>query len=120
MTFYAKAIELDPGFADAYAGYARVAVEIWRWDYDFVLSSAVARKRAYDTAGQALKLDPNNSRAYTALAVLQLGNGRHAEAIASARRAVSLNPNDAEAVANLAVVLVYSGETTQALAEIKR
>jgi adenylate cyclase len=116
MAFYGKAIELDPSFADAQAGYARAAVQILRYDFDYLMSSAVARKRAYDAAGRALELDPNNSRAYVALAVLQLGDGRHADSIASARRAVNLDPSDSEALANLGMILAYSGEPTEAVA----
>ena len=31
ITFYGKAIELDPNFADAQAGYALAAVQALRW-----------------------------------------------------------------------------------------
>jgi adenylate cyclase len=114
LAFYGKAIELDPNFADAQAGYALMAVQVSRYS-EFGMSPPVARKRAYDAAGHALETDPNNSRAYVALAVLQLGDGRHADAIASARRAVSLGPSDPEALANLGMILAYSGEPTEAV-----
>jgi adenylate cyclase len=65
---------------------------------------------------RALELDPDNSRAYLALALLQLHDGRHADAIASARRAVSLGPNDPEALATLGMILAYSGEPAEAVA----
>jgi adenylate cyclase len=120
LGFYHKAIELDPGFAEAHAGYARAAVEVMRLDYDQVLAPAIARKYAYDAAGRALALDAANARAYAALAVLQLDDRRHAEAVASGRRAVALNPNDAEAAANLAVVLAFSGESAEAVAAIEQ
>jgi adenylate cyclase len=113
--FYSKAIELDHNFAEAYAGYARVMVETWRSDRNELLPSALARKRAYDAAGQALALDARNARAYTVLAILQLGDKRHADAIASARRAIELNANDSEAHANLAFILSYSGEPEEAV-----
>ena len=116
LTFYAKAIDLDPQFADAYAGYARGVVEIWRLDYHNLLGAALARKRAYDAAGQALQLDPDNARAYSVLALLQLGDRRHADAIESARKAVSVKPSDAEAHANLGLVLTYAGQPAEAVA----
>jgi adenylate cyclase len=116
LAFYRKASELDPNFADAQAGYALAAVQILRYDFDYLMSSAVARKRAYDAASRALEQDPNNSRAYLALAVLQLGDGRHTDSIASARRAVALGPNDPEALANLGMILSYSGESTESVA----
>jgi adenylate cyclase len=116
LQFYDKAIQLDPNFSDAQAGYARAAVEIWRLSYAYPFSSVVIRKRAYDAAGRAIKLDGNNGRAFTALAMLQLSDGRHDEAVISARRAVALNPSDAEAILNLAVILAYSGESSEAVA----
>ena len=52
--------------------------------------------------------------------MLQLSEGRHDEAISSARRAVTLNPSDAEAFLNFAVILAYSGETTEAVGFVER
>lgn len=118
LSFYQKAVELDPDFADAHAGIARVAVDVWRNDYNYLWSAAVARKIAYDAAGQALKLDPNNARAHTVLALLQLVDGRDVEARDSATRAVEVQPNDAEAFGNLALVLAYTGSREQAVAEL--
>lgn len=120
LSFYQKAIDLDPGFANAHAGVARVAVDVWRNDYNYLWSAAVARKIAYDAAGQALKLDPNNARAHTVLALLQWVDGREAEARNSANIAVATQPNDAEAAANLALILVHTGSREKAVAEIER
>ena len=120
LSYYQKAIDLDPDFANAHAGIARVAVDVWRNDYNQIWSAAVARKIAYDAAGQALKLDPNNARAHTVLALLQLVDGRHAEAIDSANRAVTAQPNDPEAFGNLALVLAHTGNHEQAIAEMEK
>ncbi|EJK83633.1 adenylate/guanylate cyclase domain-containing protein [Rhizobium sp. AP16] len=120
LSYYQKAIDLDPNFADAHAGIARVAVDVWRNDYNFLWSAAVARKIAYDAAGQALKLDPNNARAHTVLALLQLVDGREAEARESANRAVAAQPNSAEAAGNLALILSHTGNHDEAIAEIDR
>jgi adenylate cyclase len=123
LEYYSKAIDLDPKFADAHAGYARVAVEVFRFDEDQVMPAPLARKQAYDAAGKALELDPNNSRAFTVLAILQQSDGRSEDAIKSATRAVSLSPNDAEARANLGLILSYAGrheEAVTAVEEAKR
>ena len=42
-----------------------------------------------------MELDAKSGRAYSVLAVLQMVDGRHTEAIESARKAVVLRPNDA-------------------------
>ncbi|KGD99943.1 adenylate/guanylate cyclase domain-containing protein [Rhizobium sp. YS-1r] len=120
LSFYQKAIDLDPGFANAHAGIARVAVDVWRNDYNFLWSAAIARKIAYDAAGQALKLDPNNARAHAVLALLQWVDGRETEALESAKTAIAAQPNDAEAYGNLALILAHTGSRGQAITEIER
>ncbi len=123
LDHYAAAIREDPDFAEAHAGYAQVALEIWWRDYNQVLSGAVARRRALDSAGRALELDPENARAYAVLSLLQLLDGRHDQAIASARQAVELQPGEASIKANLALILAFSGEheaAVDALAEALR
>ena len=116
MAYYEKAVELDPSFADAQSGYALAAALVSAFNLNFFASSPVTRKRAYDAAGRALELDPNNGRAYLALAALQLSDGRHADAIASARRAVSLGPHDPAPLATLGLILAFSGESKEAVA----
>jgi adenylate cyclase len=119
LSLYEKAITLDPDFADAHAGYARAAVDIWRGSWDMVLAGPVARKRAYEAAARALALDPKIPRAYSVLGVLQVVDGRYDEAIESARKAVSLGPNSDDAYVNLAIVLMFSGRPAEALAAME-
>lgn len=117
LSYYQKAIDLDPRFADAHAGIARIAVDIWRNDFNYIWSAAVARKIAYDAAGEALKLDPDNARAHMVLALLQLVDGHGDEARVSAERAVSAQPNDPEAHASFGLVLALTGDHAQAVSE---
>jgi TolB-like protein/class 3 adenylate cyclase/Tfp pilus assembly protein PilF len=119
LRFYQKAIALDPSFADAHAGYARVAVDVLTHGLLDNLPSAVARKRAYEAAGRALALNPRLARGYSVLALLQMFESEHEYAVASVRKAVALNPNSAEAHLNLAVVLVYAGRQDDALQEME-
>jgi TolB-like protein len=119
MSLYEKAITLDPDFAEAYAGYARAAVDVWRIAYENVLTGPVARKRAYEAAARALSLNPNLPRVYSVLGVLQVMDGRYDEAIESANQAVSLGPNSADAYVNLAIVLMFSGMPAEALAAME-
>jgi adenylate cyclase len=115
LRLYQRAIALDPGFADAYAGYARVAVDVLTFSLADNLPSAVARKQAYEAASRAAALNPRSARSYSVLALLQMLEGQHESAIESARRAVALNPSSAEVHLNLAVVLVYAGRPEEAL-----
>jgi adenylate cyclase len=120
LDLYEKAIELDPAFADAYAGYARTLVDVLGFDHQEVMLSAVARQQAYDAAGKALAINPDTPRAYAVLGILQMLDGRHDQAIASVQKAVALDPNGADAYLNLAVVLTYAGRHEEALAAMDK
>lgn len=119
LSLYDRAIALDAEFAEAYAGYARTAVDVWQFDYSNVLSGAVARKGAYEAAGRALELNSDLGRAYSVLGVLQVVDGAYDEAIRSMQRAVTLDANSAEAYANLALVLTYAGQPGEALSAME-
>ncbi len=112
---YQDAIALDPEFAEAYAGLAQIAFRVWRWDTTNVMPNPVARKLAYESASKVLLIDPENPRAYTVLAMLQVTDGRHDVALESASKAVSLDPNNAAAYTSLATVLVWAGRHAEAL-----
>lgn len=120
LSYYQRAIDLDPDFAEAHAGIARIAVDVWRNHYTFLWSGAVARKIAYDAAGQALRLDPDSARAHIVLALLQLVDGRPVEAQASARNAVAVEPNHAETLGNASLVLAHAGVRSEALAGLEK
>ena len=108
LRLYEKATALDATFAEAFSADARTAAYVMRNNYDDVLPGPVARKRAYEHAGRGLEIDPEASLPFSVLAVLQVVDGRHEEALASAERAVALGPSDAEAHAALSLVLTFS------------
>jgi adenylate cyclase len=120
MSLYRKAIALDPSFADAYAGYARAIVDVLGFDYQLLMLSAVARQEAYDSAGRALQLNPQQPRAYLVLGMLQMLDGKFDEAIATVQKAITLDPNGADAQLNLAIILTYAGKPSEALAAMNR
>lgn len=115
---YRRAIELDPGFAEAYAGFAGTAAQIWRRGFDDVMPGGLAQQVAYEAAEKALSLDPGSARAYGVLSSMQVADGEYESAIVSARRAVELQPGDADAHTQLAHVLAIAGNTREAAAEI--
>lgn len=120
LSLYQKSIKLDPAFADAYSGYARATVDVLGFDFQRLMLSAVARQRAYEAAGRALELNPQSSRAYAVLGILQMLDGEIDEALASVRKAAALDPNGAEAELNLAIVLTYAGQNPEALTAMER
>ena len=80
----------------------------------FHTPTKIARVRAYETAGEALRLDPNNARAHVTLSLLQLTDGAFDAAVTSARQAVAKDPGNAELQVNLALTLAFSGMLEEA------
>jgi len=119
LRLYEKATALDATFAEAFAADAWTAAYVMRNNYDGVLPGPVARKRAYEHAGRGLAIDPEASLPFSVLAVLQVVDGRHEEALTSAERAVALGPSDAEAHAALSLVLTFSSRHADAVAAIE-
>ena len=119
LDFYARAVALDPSFAEAFAADARTTVYIWRNEYDDVLQSPLARKRAYENAGRALQLNPDLSLPFAMLAILQVVDERYEEAINSAKRAVAVGPGDVEARIALGYVYLFAGNFPDAKAAIE-
>jgi len=119
LSLYRKAFLADPEFADAYAGYARVAVDAWRLSYDQYFANPIAKKLAYQSASRALQLDPELPRAYSVLGLLQLVDGEHEEAIESGRHAVLLGPSSADAHLSLGLILAYSGRIDEAVETVE-
>jgi adenylate cyclase len=117
--YYDRAIKLDPHFAEAHSALARLAVYAWRTDINDVISGARARNLAFESASRALEIDPANAQSYSVLAVLQMADHQHSDAIVSARKAVQLAPGSAEAHLDLGLVLAFSGESKQAVAEVE-
>ena len=120
LAAYRAAFALDPDFAAAHAGYALVAVELWHHSLDGPAPSLGARSEAYDAAGRALQIDPDNARALMVLSRIQAQDGARALALTTARQATKAEPGSAEAHANLALILSYSGRTSEARSELAR
>ena len=91
IKYFERAIELDPGYADPYAGlgdtYGLLPV------YNFAKPD-VAMPKANAYAEQAIKLNPNLAGAYTSKAWVQHNYEYNwADAEANYKKAIQLNPN---------------------------
>ncbi len=119
LALYEQAIVEDPTFAEAFAGVAIAAMDVWRFDFDSVLLGPIARERAFEAAQRAMQLDPVNASAHAVLGLLRMVDSDHDSAMRLVRKAVALAPNDAEARVTLATVLTYAGAHGDALREIE-
>jgi len=116
---FTKAIELDPQFAQAYAGLADV-----RWTRAVFESYAGANLRptadAVAATEKALALDPTLAEAYPAAGAVLHWSGRLGEAELKFKKAIALNANYALAHHWYSLVLEGQGRLDEALAEIEQ
>jgi len=115
---FTKAIEIDPQYAQAYAGLADV-----RWTRAVFDSYAGAnRQKSAEikwATDRALALDPMLAEAYPAAGGVLHWSGRLGEAEQVYQKAIALNPNYALAHHWYSLVLEEQGRLDEALAEIE-
>ena len=105
LGWYRRAVELDPGFAEAHVALADV--------YALLYDRAALRREAFaeparETIERALALDPDSSRAHSALGFYRQSLADYAGAEAAFQRAVELSPHDSVANSGYGYLLMYS------------
>jgi TolB-like protein/Flp pilus assembly protein TadD len=110
---FQRAIELDPGYADAYAalGFAYYEAVVSGWS-EF---RADDLERAETLAKKALALDPATARAYHVLSLVSLFRKRYDLALAQIDRALEFNPSDADNYTYRGAILMWAGRAAEAL-----
>jgi TolB-like protein/Tfp pilus assembly protein PilF len=137
---FRRAIELSPGFSDAYDLYGRMLSGLERFDEaiamqqrayeldplsarsDMVTSMVRAGRyeEAIRAARRALAADPDYARLHTTLGWALFRAGRTDEGIAALERGVDLAPNDTTWVAQLGQAYGLTGRRDKALEMLKR
>lgn len=114
--YFQQAIDLDPRFARAYAGFARAIIA------GSNLGGGVPREesqRARSAIDTALSLDPDLAVAHSALAELKFVYDWEFDAAeADVRRALELDPQDASAHGLYGAMLAARGSFDSALTEV--
>ena len=97
ISYFQQAIEIEPDYADAYAGLAASWLDRGIWGRNASLSDFESRVR--DAATTAIRIDPGNANAHIAMCQL-LTNYDHnwTAAEAEAKRALEIDPNNSEAL----------------------
>ena len=110
--FFAKAVQLDPTFARAYAGlsFAHFQNAFLGWK-----KAAPEIDRAFDAAGKSLMVDDRDPAAHWAMGRALWLRGGQDQAITELERAVDLSPNYATAHYTLAFVHSQSGDPRAAI-----
>ena len=100
-----RAVQLDPGFADAYGWLALAQFRT----YNAGRGGPETLRKAISNANQALSKDPNASIAIRALAHISHATGREVEGLLMARRALESSPDDLDAIAAAAEAYFRTG-----------
>jgi len=119
IQYFERAVELQPDYAEAYAGIAEAYV-VLGWD-SAVLPPDDAFPKARAAALKALDVDRSSSLAHNALMWVDLfyqWNWKEAEA--EAKEAIRLSPSSVTAHHHYSRLLAFTGRFDEALAESRR
>ncbi len=108
----AKAIELDPGFAEAHAWLAMS--HHFGWMY-FGEAEEEHRMLARSAARRAVSLDPENADAHIVLGFLRGYEGELSEGVAEVEMGLRINPNHARGWLMLADLRVSEGRAAEGI-----
>jgi len=116
--WFERAIELDRGYSDAFAGLAQS-------DHQDVMIGGVTEReerlaRAFETAREAAALDPNSSDAHLRLGTAYVWREEFDSAMAETELAVELNPSNAHARLALGNRLDLVGCNAEGIAQLER
>ncbi len=111
-TLFEKALELDPGYAEACAFLGRTYLTemINQWG-----DGPACIEKTFEYGQQAVALDPTQPTAHETLAYAFLARREHDEAIAAAREAITFDPNFSDAYITLGEVLCFAGQPEEAV-----
>jgi adenylate cyclase len=112
---FAKAVELDPQYARAYAGIANCDARLWGW-----FNVPTRAEDVLAIADKAISLDPNLAEAHAARAEALVNSGRRHEAPAAFERAMELDPNSFDANLSYARYCVTEGDFEGAIEHYTR
>ena len=112
-----RAVEIKPGFADAWACLSHVYLEEYMSAYN-PLPDPLGRSLA--AAQKAVELDSTSSLAWYALSMVQYFRKDLGAFIAARDRAIELNPRDTQTLAMLGILTGYSGAWERGVALTER
>jgi adenylate cyclase len=112
-----RSLEIDPGFARAYASLSTTWIIAWRNRLDKDHLNPLALDEAHRMADRAVQLNPNLPQAHASLGVVLAWKRQHEAGVAEFERAVALNPNFTDW--RMAIALVYAGQSERAVEVLK-
>ena len=120
LEYFRQAIAIDPQYAAAYAGFARLMLTRVSYFEDATMSRRDGLAAAEQAARKAILLDSTLAEAHGALAVVRWSRLDVAGSEAELRRAVALDPTNTSFREWLVQHYVWTGRPAEALAEARR
>jgi serine/threonine protein kinase/tetratricopeptide (TPR) repeat protein len=117
IEFFERAIRIDAGYAEAWAGLADCYVTL---SFYSLIPTSETLPKAREAAQRALTLRPELGAAHATLAYAGVIDFRWAEAEPRYRRAIELSPEDATAHVWYSDLLMMTGRMNAALRQIRR
>jgi serine/threonine-protein kinase len=117
---FEKAIAIEPGFAEAWAGLSHAFNEQagWQASLEGILGT---KRKALEAAGRAVELAPGSGAGYAARAdLVDIRGWDWTGSVADARKAVELDPGDVQARIVLGMLLAETGSGESALQHLRR
>jgi TolB-like protein/Tfp pilus assembly protein PilF len=119
LQHYRQAVDIDPGYAPAYAGQAMAYIELGSWASSLPPGAVHAQARA--AAQQALERDSTLAEGHIAIArIKQLFEWDWAGAEAAYRKGIALNPGSSHALLTYGNYLMSMGRFEEAAAINRR
>ena len=113
---FRKAIDIDPGYARAYAALGHTVLMEWIFGF----RDDTSLEEAFALANKAIVADPDESAGYGLLGHVYLWTKQHDKGIVQIRRAISLGPSNAEWIASLGEQLIWSGKPLDGIGYLKQ
>ncbi len=112
LSFFDRAIGLDPNFAPAYAykTYSLYQTVIMGWSQD----NAASLAEGLVSAERALQIDDQDSVAFFAVGRIYMMQGKHDASIDALEKAIALNPSFAHGYHGLGMSLTLAGRLDEA------
>jgi TolB-like protein/class 3 adenylate cyclase len=120
VSYFEKAVGLDPNYGEAYAA---LALTYWESSHNlWTFNLGVSWKEARDRAERYLKLAMGNLSplAHQAASKMLIDLHLHEEAIFEAQSAIALDPNDANSYLAMAYALIYAGRPKEAVGFVEK
>jgi adenylate cyclase len=118
LKFLDKAIELDPGYAQAFAWRSCTIGQAWVRGY--AEDWRAAMRQCIEDARKALELDDNDSECHRILSAIHLLKRQYQQAEYHEERALALNPNDPLIVSQMGEILAFTGNPVEGIQWIEK